>query len=119
MIEYCYCSLQEAEYRQRTQDVHMLEATDETRHVKSKDRVVDTYRIVKKFIRSGSLDLHKSFTPRTLSQLESTVTYLLLDIWNVYMDDEHMLPIVYTFVQDRMQAVRQGMYGSFSASQRT
>ena len=111
MNEYCYCSLQEAEYRQRTEDVHMLEATDTTRHLQITKRVVDKYRIVKKFVRSGSLDLHKSFTPRTLSQLESTVIYLLLEIWDVNKNDENMLPIVYAFVQDRIQAVRQGTNG--------
>ena len=107
MNSYSYCSLQEAEYRQRTEDVHMLEATDATRLLRINERVVDPQRIVKKFIRSGSLDLHKSFTHRSLSQLESTVTYLLMEIWNVYKDDENLLPVVYAFVQDRMQAVRQ------------
>ena len=114
MNEFCYCSLEEAEYRQRTDDVHILEATDTTRHLKTKERIVDKYRIVKKFIRSGSLDLHKSFTPRTLSQLESTVTYLLLEIWNGYKNDANMLPVVYAFVQDRIQAVRQGKHNGYS-----
>ena len=102
-----YCSPEECAYRQRTGDVHMLEATDETRRLPVNRRVADARRIVKKFVRSGSSELHKSYAPRTLAQLQATVMYLLHSVWWVRRGDAAALPVVYAFVADRVQAVRQ------------
>ena len=118
MEDYCYCSRTEAQYRQQTGDIHVLETTDETKTKSVKHRVADKRRVVKKFVRSGSSDLHKSYAPRTLDQLDATVTYLLIDVWSDARNQgDDLLPILYAFVMDRLQAVRQDIIteGHFAA----
>ena len=108
--------------RGRFSDIHILEATPETSDAKYplQARVIDASRAVKKFTRSGSSDLHKTYEPRTLSQLEDTVQYLLRDIWwsscsisfegssqRLSCRSASNVSSAYTFVMDRLQAVRQ------------
>ena len=112
-----YCSRLEIEYRQRVGDVHELESTDGTMHLPQSKRILDPSKAVKRFVRSGSQDLHKSFPKRTIPQIEATIDYLLLNIWSSHVSktvaivqlSQHQvtLSVLYAFVMDRIQAVRQ------------
>ena len=120
--EYMFCSRGEVLERARICDVHLFEATDESSDRKNpmSCRVMDPCRAVRKFTRSGSSDLHKTYEPRSFTQLHATVHYLLGDIWwqstnqscnrwnrNLLGKSGSDLGLAYTFVMDRLQAVRQ------------
>jgi hypothetical protein len=114
---YVFCSKEEASERHRICDVHILECTDDTADIRLplNARVIDKSRACKKFTRSGSSDLHKTYEPRTLLQLDATIQYLLHDIWwcshTIFDEDSTRnrggISSAYTFVMDRLQAVRQ------------
>lgn len=120
--DYIFCSRGEVFERARICDVHLLEATSESAdsRLPLSLRVIDPSRAVKKFTRSGSSDLHKTYEPRSFPQLQATVQYLLRDIWwqstSQFIDGRNRHPSgksgsdvssAYTFVMDRLQAVRQ------------
>ena len=123
MKDYGFCSSAEVLERQRVCDVHILEATFETADSKipPSARILDKARAVKKFTRSGSSDLHKAYEPRNLTQLIETAQYLIADIWwNLARNtncvrlqhtscnrDSHNFGSAYSFVMDRLQAIRQ------------
>lgn len=117
-----FCSRGEVLERARICDVHLFEATDGSSDRKNpiSCRVIDPSRAVRKFTRSGSSDLHKTYEPRSFAQLQATVHYLLRDIWwqstkqSCDRGNQHLLGksgsdlgLAYTFVMDRLQAVRQ------------
>lgn len=120
--EYQYCSREESIERQRNGDVHLLEATIETADPKLplSSRIMDKARAVKKFTRSGSSDLHKTYKRRSQMQLSATSRYLICDIWwQTFSSPFHErvlskrdacdidISAKYTFVMDRLQSVRQ------------
>ena len=123
MEDYRFCSTAEVLERQRVCDIHILEATFETANLKipPSARIFDKARAVKKFTRSGSSDLHKVYEPRNLTQLMATAHYLISDIWwdlarntncvrlqhTSCNRDGHNFGSAYSFVMDRLQAVRQ------------
>jgi hypothetical protein len=110
-LEYIYCSKEEAIERQRLIDIHPLEATDKTSSLVTSKRIYDPTRIVKKFRRSGTSNLHLSKTIRTTIQLHSTVDYLLYNIWlNNIKNDQFPLELRYSFIMDRLRAIQQEIF---------
>lgn len=125
--EYQFCSREEIIERQKNGDVHLLEATIETADPKLplSSRIMDKSRAVKKFTRSGSSDLHKTYERRSQKQLTATSRYLICDIWwhsftspfneRVLSKKNHCdidISAKYTFVMDRLQSVRQDITSS-------
>lgn len=110
-LEYIYCTKEEAIERQRVTDIHPLEATDETSSLITSKRVYDPTKVVKKFNRSGTLNLHSSSTIRTTTQLNSTVDYLFYNIWlNNSKSDQFPLEMRYSFIMDRLRAIQQEIF---------
>lgn len=136
MIEspyFQFCSVVEAEHRQKVHDVHTLESTLETRDLRPSQRMMDPTLAVKKFYRTGSLSHDSSH--RSFEALDITVHYLIFNIWNsdslIYIQNIdpfnlafnfNSLPLPhlfipqsiiddfgmrYGFVMNRMNAVRQ------------
>ena len=112
--EYVYCNKNEAIQRQNDHDIHQLESTNDTSHFDITKRIMLPSRIVKRYLRSSSNDVYKSYEPRTSEQLIKTVHYLLSKIWFIGNNDHNHhhvltfpLSIRYSFIMDRLQAVRQ------------
>ena len=116
-----YCSEQEGELRNRIHDVHAFEATMETNTMNSSKRVIDPFLAVRRFVRPGSEDLHRSHPRRSVKQLQVTVEYLK-KLWmkekpkpelqnDTSRESSHHTvttgAAAYTFVMDRLAAVRQ------------
>lgn len=125
--EYQFCSREEVIERQKNGDVHILEATIETADPKLpiSSRIMDRARAVKKFTRSGSSDLHKTYESRSRKQLSVTSRYLICDVWwSTFTSRFHErspspryargidISAKYTFVMDRLQSVRQDITSS-------
>jgi SAC3/GANP family len=125
--EYQFCSREEVIERQKNGDVHLLEATIATADPKLplSSRIMDKARAVKKFTRSGSSDLHKTYGRRGQKQLTATSRYLIYDIWwSTFTSPCHEgvfskrnacdidISTKYTFVMDRLQSVRQDITSS-------
>jgi hypothetical protein len=125
--EYQFCSREEVFERQKNGDVHILEATTATADPKLplSSRIMDKARAVKKFTRSGSSDLHKTYGQRNQKQLTATSRYLICDIWwRTFTSPFHErvlskrnscdidISAKYTFVMDRLQSVRQDITSS-------
>ena len=111
--DYRFCSKEEVDERQRTGEIHVLEATTETAdsRLPISSRIIDKARAVRKFVRSGSCDLQKRYLSRTPDQLKATTQYLICDVWNcermVHRKSESCVSSTYAFVMDRLLAVRQ------------
>jgi len=112
--DYMYCNKNEAIQRQNDHDIHQLESTNETSHLDITKRIMLPSRIVKRYLRSSSNDMYKSYEPRTSKQLIKTVHYLLSKIWFINNNDHNHhhvltfpLSVRYNFIMDRLQAVRQ------------
>ena len=111
--DYRFCSKEEVDERQRTGEIHVLEATTETAdsRLPISSRIIDKARAVKKFVRSGSCDLQKRYLSRTSDQLKATTQYLICDVWNcdrtVRRKPASCVSSTYAFVMDRLLAVRQ------------
>jgi SAC3/GANP family len=125
--EYQFCSQEEVLERQKNGDVHILEATTATAdpNLPLSSRIMDKARAVKKFTRSGSSDLHKTYGQRNQKQLTATSRYLICDIWwRTFTSPFHDrvlskrnacdidISSKYTFVMDRLQSVRQDITSS-------
>jgi hypothetical protein len=94
----------------------------ETRQGPISARRADPYRMVRRFYRSGTENLHYDDVDgdvRDLDQLRESIAYLLA-IWrNVIRDDEadaklsssgvDLLDLAYSFIMDRLAAVRQDL----------
>ena len=98
---WVYCSEEEGLDRERMLDVHVLEATDETKALAPSKRLIDPSKAVRKFIRSGGDNLHQKLPPRSIEALRATASYLS-QLWIEAPDGVH-----YAFVMDRMNAIRQ------------
>ena len=96
---WVYCSEEEGLDRERMLDVHVLEATDETKALAPSKRLIDPSKAVRKFIRSGGDNLHQKLPPRSIEALHSELSVTALDR---RPDGVH-----YAFVMDRMNAIRQ------------
>jgi hypothetical protein len=111
--DYRFCSKEEVDERQRTGEIHILEATIETADSRLPllSRLIDRSRAVKKFVRSGSSDLQKRYLSRTPDQLQATARYLICDIWHcippLRRNSGCSVSSTYAFVMDRLLAVRQ------------
>ena len=112
--DYMYCNKNEAVQRQKDHDIHQLESTNDTSHFDITKRIMLPSRIVKRYLRSSSNDIYKSYEPRTSEQLIKTVHYLLSKIWFIGNNDHNHhyvltfpLSVRYSFIMDRLQAVRQ------------
>jgi len=112
--DYMFCNKNEAIQRQKDHDIHQLESTNDTSHFDITKRIMLPSRIVKRYLRSSSNDIYKSYEPRTSEQLIKTVHYLLSKIWFIGNNDHNHhhvltlpLSVRYSFIMDRLQAVRQ------------
>jgi hypothetical protein len=129
-----FCSEQEGLDRERMLDVHILEATDESKGLNIDRRKIDPYRAVRKFVRSsGDVDLNK-YPIRTDGQMKGSMEYLLKLFINTHVacmqvhntnknnrndsgrsnmmkkDQQNVDDIVgtcYTFCMNRLNALRQ------------
>ena len=111
--DYIFCSKEEVDERQRTGEIHILEATIETADLRLplSSRLIDRSRAVRKFVRSGSSDLQKRYLSRTPHQLHATTHYLICNIWHctppLRRNSGCSVSSTYAFVMDRLLAVRQ------------
>jgi SAC3/GANP family len=111
--DYRFCSKEEVDERQRTGEIHILEATIETADSRLllSSRLIDRSRAVRKFVRSGSSDLQKRYLSRTPDQLHATTHYLICNIWHrtppLRCNSGCSVSSTYAFVMDRLLAVRQ------------
>jgi SAC3/GANP family len=111
--DYRFCSKEEVDERQRTGEIHILEATIETAdsRLPLSSRLIDRSRAVRKFVRSGSSDLQKRYLSRTPDQLHATTHYLICNIWHctppLRRNSGCSVSSTYAFVMDRLLAVRQ------------
>lgn len=109
MMTWQMCSEEEGRDRELHFDVHVLEATDETKQGPTNSRKIDSRRAVRKFIRSGSDNLQCRYPARSLASIQYTVTYLI-QCWylnSTETSSESDIAICYHFVMDRVNAVRQ------------
>ena len=116
-MEWLYCSQEEGLQREQMFDVHILEASEETKHLSSNRRKIDSRRAVRKFIRSGGDNLHLRLPSRSLEQLKATAAYLTQTWYSQACSDVQSssaraaqldsIGVLYSFVMDRVNAIRQ------------
>jgi SAC3/GANP family len=115
-VPFLYCSEAEVLYRQRTHDIDILETAASSRsstsiptHSMSR-LVLDPSRAVKKYYRSGSEMLHaQGGGVRSVHQLGHTTMYLLQIIWPQRHDRRYDIGVYYSFISNRLRAVRQDL----------
>jgi hypothetical protein len=113
---WVFCSEEEGRSRERMLDVHVLEATDETKALAPSRRLIDPLRAVRKFIRSGGDNLHNRLPPRSIEALRSTARYLS-QLWIQSREasrtskEGESAGVHYAFIMDRINAIRQELVG--------
>jgi hypothetical protein len=110
-ICHSMCSEEEALDRERCMEVSVFEATDATRALAQNRRRIDPSRAVKKYRRSaaGSKAAEDASSLRTVEALQKTTLYLLTLFREGLEGLDEPLHAVYTFVEDRIRAVRQDL----------
>ncbi|CAI4222128.1 unnamed protein product [Auanema sp. JU1783] len=97
------CSSEEVDFRQKNKLIHPLESLDPT--VPHKELVCDPSKMVKEYVRSAAgISYDSESNIRTMEVLSSTTDYLI----SLYQElKETELCLVFSFVSDRLRAVRQ------------
>ena len=116
------CSRKELNFRQRSSEISVFEATSETVDRPPSDRQLDPTKAVKKYRRSaaGGVSKEQQYPPRSLDALYRTVEYLtdLLIHWQrttTLPPASSFLDLVH-FVEDRLRAVQVDLVISQYAS---
>ena len=120
---YTMCSRKEVNFRQRSNEISVFEATIETADRPPSDRQLDPTRAVKKYRRSaaGGIGKDQQYPPRNLDELYRTVEYLIdmLIHWQTSLrltaPATSFLELVH-FVEDRIRAIQVDLVTSQYAS---
>eukprot|EP00977_Amphora_coffeiformis_P011883 scaffold2914_cov178-Amphora_coffeaeformis.AAC.2 len=122
MEPYTMCSRKEVNFRQKSAEISVFEATLETADRPPSDRQLDPTKAVKKYRRSaaGGISKDQQYPPRSLEALHRTIHYLtdLLIHWQTTLQPtptSSFLDLVH-FVEDRLRAVQVDLVVSQYAS---